>query len=103
MDSRALFAAIFGAAFGALISYSVVKRRWWKAVGIFAMGGMILLVTVTEGNRSHLEHNVVFGAELILVACFAIAVVADARVGKHHSNPTGPVQQRDTATYPDDR
>jgi drug/metabolite transporter (DMT)-like permease len=79
MDGTALLAAVFGAAFGALISYLVTKRRWWRALGSFAIGGVCLLGTVIQGNESHLEHSVLFGAKMILIACFLIAVGADAR------------------------
>lgn len=55
MDSTALLAAIFGTGLGAVAAYSVVKRRWWKAVGSLAIGGVSLLNIVTQGNRSHTE------------------------------------------------
>jgi peptidoglycan/LPS O-acetylase OafA/YrhL len=79
MDGTALLAAIFGTAFGAVICYVVIKRRWWKALGSFAIGGVCLLSIVIQGNESHLEHNVLFDAKMILIACFVIAVGADAR------------------------
>lgn len=79
MDSTALVAAIFGTALGALVAYCVVRRRWWKAAGSLALGGASLLNIVTQGNQSHLEHRVVLDATMILIACFAIAAIGDAR------------------------
>jgi hypothetical protein len=83
MDSTALVTAIFGAALGAVVAYCVVKRRWWKAAGILALGGASLMNIVTEGNQSHLEHRLVLDATMILFACcfacFVIAAIGDAR------------------------
>ena len=79
MDSRALIAALFGAAFGAAVAYRIVRRQWWDASGICALGTAALLGIVTEGNKSRLEHNVVFAVELVLLACFAVAVRAGIR------------------------
>lgn len=85
MDSIALLAAIFGTGLGAVAAYSVVKRRWWKAVGSLAIGGASLLNIVTQDNRSHTEHRVAFDATMILIACFAIAAVADASARRRGS------------------
>jgi peptidoglycan/LPS O-acetylase OafA/YrhL len=79
MDSTALIAAIFGSAFGAGISYWVVKHQKWKAIGLLALGGAALLNIVTQGKQSHWEHIAVFDTTIVLMACFWIAVVADRR------------------------
>lgn len=83
MDGTALFAAIYGVAYGVIATYLVVKRQWWKAIGSSAISGALLLNIVTQGNQSHLEHTVVFGVSVILIACFiacfAIVANADAR------------------------
>jgi hypothetical protein len=78
MDSTALVTAIFGAALGAAVCYRVVKRQWWIASGIFAIGSASMLNIVTEGVHSHLENRVKFAGTMILFACFVIAGVADA-------------------------
>jgi peptidoglycan/LPS O-acetylase OafA/YrhL len=88
MDSTALLTAIFGAALGAAVAYSVVKRRWWKAVGSIAIGSASVLNIVTQDNHSHTEHRVVFEATMALIACFAIAAVADARTRRRGSQVT---------------
>jgi hypothetical protein len=38
-----------------------------------------LLNIVTHGNQSHMEHRVVSAAGVILIACFMVAIVVDAR------------------------
>lgn len=88
MDSTALITAIVGAVLGAVVAYSVVKHRWWKAVGSCAMGSASLLNIVTQDNRSHTENRVVFDATMILIACFAIAAAADAKARRRGSQVT---------------
>jgi hypothetical protein len=79
VDSTALLTGIFGAAMGAAVCYRVVKHQWWKAVGVIAIGSASLLNIVTEGVTSHAERRARFVATMILLACFAIAAVLDAR------------------------
>jgi hypothetical protein len=79
MDAQALVAALVGATTAAAVCYRAGKREWWAASGLLAIGAAALLNAVTEGNRSHFEHSVVFSISLSLLLWFAIAV------GVHHS------------------
>jgi len=75
MDAQALVAALVGAATWAAVCYRAGKREWWAASGLLAIGAAALLSIVTEGNRSHFEHSVVFYVSVSLILWFAIAVV----------------------------
>jgi hypothetical protein len=85
VDSGILMAAMLGAAFGLAVVVLVVKRQWWKASGICALGTMFLLDNMTEGNRSRTEHNVVLAIGLVLLAYFlAVVVAATATQTRRH-------------------
>jgi hypothetical protein len=79
LDSKALLAAVFGAIFGAVVTYLAGQRQWRTASGFFAVGVGWLLNVVTEGNKSRAEHNVVFATSLLLLAYFLIVVVSGRR------------------------
>ena len=79
MDGTALSAAIISAVISAAVTYSIVRRQWWRASGAVAMGSSALLNLVTEGSQSHAEHKAVFAASITLLAFFLIAAFADAR------------------------
>ena len=93
MDGTALSAVIISAAISATVTYSVLRRQWWRASGTAAMGSAVLLNLVTEGNQSHSEHKAVFAATITLFAFFAIAAFADARARRRgfgtKRSPTG--------------
>jgi hypothetical protein len=78
LDTLALGTAIMGAMIGVGVRYWVVKRRWWKAIGGFAIGSAVLLNFVTGGVHSRLENRARFIATIILVAAGVVSLVADA-------------------------
>jgi hypothetical protein len=73
MNAQALEAALMGATMGAAVCYLAIKRGWWAASGMLAMGAAVLLAIVTQGHISHLGHSVVFYVAMGLILWFAIA------------------------------
>jgi hypothetical protein len=70
VDSTALLAAIFGAAYGAMVAYRLLKGQRWTAVGLIAFGSMTLLNLVTIGHGTHLEHRIILAINLALLITF---------------------------------
>ncbi len=79
MDDQALAAGILGAAIGAAVCYGLVRRDWLGASGLAAIGAAALLSTITEGNRSHAEHSVVFAVTMALLLYFGVTAVVRRR------------------------
>jgi hypothetical protein len=79
MDSEVLLAGLLGAALGAAICRQLMKREPWAASGSAAIGGAGLLLLATEGNRSHVEHVIVFVVELALWLYFVMAIASRKR------------------------
>jgi hypothetical protein len=75
VDSKAAIAALIGVMIGAAVAGCVGDRRWRDASAIGALGTVLVLGVVTEGNHSRLEHDVVFAVMLLLLACGAAARV----------------------------
>jgi hypothetical protein len=80
MDTQALVAGLVGVALGASVCYRLVRRQWWAASSGLAICAEVLLQTVTEGNRSHLEHTVVWAVSMSLLLWFVIAIAAHQRL-----------------------
>ena len=79
MDTVALAAAIIGAFCGGVVTYRAVKGQWWLASSTCGVAAWSLLITVTAGNRSRLEHNAVFPIGLILLAWWVVAAKMHGR------------------------
>ena len=67
MDSTALFTAIIGAAYGAMVAYRLARNERWIATGLAAIGSATLVNSVTWGKGSLLEHRIIFIASAALV------------------------------------
>jgi hypothetical protein len=76
VDSTALFTAIIGAAYGAMVAYRLARGQRWMATGLAAIGSATLVNSVTWGKGSLLEHRVVFIASVALVILFIAAMGA---------------------------
>ena len=79
MNSTALLTAIGGAAFGAMVAYRVMRGQRWIAVGLAAIGSVILLNVVTLGKGTVLEHRVILLVSVALVILNLVAVGAASR------------------------
>jgi hypothetical protein len=75
VDSTALFTAIIGAAYGAMVAYRLARGQRWVAVGLAAMGSVWLLDLVTLDRGSLLEHRV------ILITSIALVILSIAAMG----------------------
>ena len=73
MNAQALEAALIGATMGAAVCYQAIKRGWWAASGMLAMGAAVLLGVVTQGHIRHLGHSVVFYVAMSLILWSAVA------------------------------
>lgn len=76
MDGTALFTAIIGAAYGAMVACRLARGQRWMATGLAAMGSATLVNSVTWGKGSLLEHRVIFIASVALVILFIAAMGA---------------------------
>jgi hypothetical protein len=79
MEVQALIAGVLGLGIGAAICYLLVRRDWLAATGALAVGATALLAIVTEGNRSHSEHSIVFAVSVSLILYFAVTAVIRQR------------------------
>lgn len=87
MDDQALIAAVFGTAIGAGACYLFLRRDWLATGGLLAIGAASVLGVITEGNRSHAEHTVVFVVTMGLIVCYGVSVgVRQRRVHKRPSS-----------------
>ena len=80
MDTAAI--ALLGVAVGTFAVYLAVKRQWWSASRILALGSAVLLGLVTAGNHSRSEHIIVLAVSATLMAYFLAAtafVLAETR------------------------
>jgi hypothetical protein len=78
-DTALLFAAIIGAALGALVTYWVGKRQWWTASGAFATSAALLLDMVTEDKSGSVHNAVVLAAWPVSFAYLIIVRAVDKR------------------------
>jgi hypothetical protein len=85
VDSTALFTAIIGAAYGAMVAYRLARGQGWTAVALAAIGSVNLATFVTLGRGSLLEHRV------ILIAFVALVILSLAASG---------AAQKDRERYP---
>ena len=76
MDGTALFTAIIGAAYGAMVAYRLARGQRWIATGLAAIGSATLVNSVTWGKGSLLEHRAIFIASVALVILFIAAIGA---------------------------
>jgi hypothetical protein len=83
VDTTALVTAIIGTVMGAAVARDLMRGRRWSAAGGAAMGGAALLNLVTMGNRSWLEHQVVFVVGIALLIG-SMAAFGAARREKQH-------------------
>jgi len=79
VDGRLAVAAFFGVFYAAIVTYCVLKRRWWRASGTLAIGIVMVLGAATEGNHSRPEHNIVFAVSLLLLAWFLVTLIKAQR------------------------
>ncbi len=73
MNAPALLTGLLGAALGTGVCYRLTRREWWAAGGLAAIGAFGLLLTVTEGNRSHVERVIVFAVSMGLLLLTPVA------------------------------
>ena len=93
MSYPALFAGIASALFGAAFAVQVMKRRWWAAGGVFAVGSATLLNVVTIDNYSPAVHNVRLAVSIILLACWAFAIFLDGRARRRNRLAPAPARR----------
>ena len=73
VDSTALFTAITGAAYGAMVGYRLAIGQRWMAIALAAIGSMNVATFVTLGKGSLLEHRVILIADVALAILFLAA------------------------------
>jgi hypothetical protein len=73
VDNTALVTAIIGAGWGAMVMRDLMLGRRWYAAGRAGMSGASLLQITTIGNRSLLEHQVVFAIGIAVIIASMIA------------------------------
>jgi hypothetical protein len=78
-DLRAAIVVCLGGVFCFLVAIALAERRWWIATGASAFGGATVLILVTAGAHSRVEHNVVFSLSLAALTYWAAAFAADRR------------------------
>jgi hypothetical protein len=79
VDGTALFTAIMGAAYGAMVADRLARGLRWMALGLAAVGITQLANFVTLGKGSVPEHRVIFIASIVLTIFFIVALGAAQR------------------------
>jgi hypothetical protein len=93
VDSTALFAAIMGAAYGAMVVYRLAKGQRWMATAAAAIGSVILANLVTLGSGSRLEHRAILIASVALTILF---LAASGAAQKERERDLGTSEVRDS-------
>jgi hypothetical protein len=78
MDPTALIAAL-SAAIGASGCYCLVRRDWWRATSLLALGAAASLNLISASTRSPDEKSVVFYTQVGLTVIFFAAAFAGQR------------------------
>jgi hypothetical protein len=79
MGRSVLITALSGAVIGACGCYRLVRRDWWRATGLLALGAAVSLSLIGEGTRSPGEKSLAFYATIGLVVISTVAVLAGER------------------------
>jgi len=94
VDSAALVAASAGVIYGAGTAVLIMKRQWWLASALAAIGAQSLLGIVTAGKGSPSQHDLVWITSLVLLGYATIALLAFLRTrSRGRSRSTQATQQ----------
>ena len=82
-DSTAPLNAVVWTGLCVGFAYEVLKRRWWTATALAAMGAQSVLFTLTAADHSQLGRAV--GAfQWPVIVCLAVAVAID-KISRHRA------------------